>query len=172
MIYVGLVDSIVTGFYTVNIHGQTKCDEIVSNGGIMINTFVWSVISKWYKARFVGVLSDSDYTLSDFEEIERSIQPPSPVEKSPVEKLQEKTIIQDELIKITMMATDEIFVMIAPLLASQPTTMSFMNKRSGKEVSPMVDMYVAMVMMGLKTIDEVPTRYREQVKAILAQLEK
>lgn len=36
----------------------------------------------------------------------------------------------------------------------------------------MVDLYVAMVMRGLKTIDEVPTRYREQVKVILNQLEK
>lgn len=33
-------------------------------------------------------------------------------------------------------------------------------------------MYVAMVIRGLKTIDEVPARYREQVKEILAQLEK
>ena len=35
----------------------------------------------------------------------------------------------------------------------------------------MVDMYVAMVVRGLKTIDEVPSRYREEVKQILKQLE-
>ena len=34
----------------------------------------------------------------------------------------------------------------------------------------MVDMYVAMVQRGLKTIEEVPVRYREQVKKILEQL--
>ena len=33
-------------------------------------------------------------------------------------------------------------------------------------------MYVAMVIRGLKTVEEVPARYRQQVKEILAQLEK
>lgn len=36
----------------------------------------------------------------------------------------------------------------------------------------MVDMYVAMIIRGLKTIEEVPVRYREEVKKVLAQLEK
>ncbi len=35
----------------------------------------------------------------------------------------------------------------------------------------MVDMYVAMVMRGLKTIEQVPKRYREEVKKILDSLE-
>lgn len=73
---------------------------------------------------------------------------------------------QDDLIDITLMATDEMYMMIEPLLAQQP---QFIN---GKGVSKMVDMYTAMVIRGLKTIDEVPVRYREQVKEILAQLEK
>lgn len=36
----------------------------------------------------------------------------------------------------------------------------------------MVELYVVMVQRGLKTIDQVPTRYREQVKAILAAVEE
>jgi hypothetical protein len=40
-----------------------------------------------------------------------------------------------------------------------------------EEGSRMVDMYVAMVQRGLKTIDQVPVRYRERVREILAQLE-
>ena len=36
-----------------------------------------------------------------------------------------------------------------------------------KEVSPMVELYVVMIQRGLKTIDQVPARYREQVRAIL-----
>ena len=36
----------------------------------------------------------------------------------------------------------------------------------------MVDMYVAMVMRSLKTIEEVPARYREEVKKVLDKLEK
>lgn len=73
---------------------------------------------------------------------------------------------QDNLIDVTLCATDEMYMMIEPLLAAQP---QMINE---KEVSKMVDMYVAMVIRGLKTIDEVPVRYREQVKEILAQLEK
>ena len=73
---------------------------------------------------------------------------------------------QDNLIDVTLCATDEMYMMIEPLLAAQP---QMINE---KGVSKMVDMYVAMVMRGLKTVDEVPARYREQVKEILAQLEK
>ena len=36
----------------------------------------------------------------------------------------------------------------------------------------MVELYVAMVQRGLKTIDQVPARYREDVKVLLAELEK
>ena len=35
----------------------------------------------------------------------------------------------------------------------------------------MVELYVIMVQRGLKTIDQVPVRYREQVKAILETIE-
>ena len=35
----------------------------------------------------------------------------------------------------------------------------------------MVELYVVMVQRGLKTIDQVPVRYREQVKAILETIE-
>lgn len=73
---------------------------------------------------------------------------------------------QDNLIDVTLCATDEMYMMIEPLLAAQP---QMINE---KGVSKMVDMYAAMVIRGLKTIDEVPARYREQVKEILAQLEK
>ena len=42
----------------------------------------------------------------------------------------------------------------------------------GKEVSKMVELYVVMVQRGLKTIEEVPARYREEVRAILEAVEK
>lgn len=41
-----------------------------------------------------------------------------------------------------------------------------------KEVSKMVELYVVMIQRGLKTIDQVPVRYREQVKVILESVEK
>ena len=35
----------------------------------------------------------------------------------------------------------------------------------------MVELYVVMVQRGLKTIDEVPSRYRAQVQLLLASIE-
>lgn len=75
--------------------------------------------------------------------------------------LQETNDNQDDLIDISLCATDEMYMMIEPLLSAVPQTMS------ERMVSKMVEMYVAMVERGLKTIDEVPLRYREQVKEIL-----
>lgn len=70
---------------------------------------------------------------------------------------------QDKLINTTMLATDEMYMMLEPLLAET------LNERS---TSKMVDMYVAMAQRGIKTIEQVPIRYREEVKKILDQLEK
>ena len=58
------------------------------------------------------------------------------------------------------------YMMLEPLLASTYSLMS-----EGGE-SRMVDLYVAMVQRGLKTVEEVPVRYREQVIEILKQLEE
>lgn len=82
-------------------------------------------------------------------------------------ELKQTNEIQDVLIDTTMMATDEMFTMFEPLLSQVSETLQLT-----KEVSKLVDMYVAMVMRGLKKENEVPERYREQVKEILAQLEK
>lgn len=83
-------------------------------------------------------------------------------------KIKEVNNTQDILIDITMMATDEVYTMLEPILEMIPQkTMSL-----ERSVSKMVDMYVAMVQRDLKTIDQVPARYREEVARILAELEK
>lgn len=82
-----------------------------------------------------------------------------------VKELEEVNAIQDTLIDVSLLATDEIFMMIEPLLSEANT---YNIEGSNK----MVDMYVAMIIRGLKTIDEVPLRYREEVRMILEQLEK
>lgn len=86
--------------------------------------------------------------------------------------LQEINGIQDELIDINMMATDEVYTILEPILASMPQAMSLSTKNGKEGRNPMVDLYVAMIQRGLKTIDTVPVRYREQVKNILETLEK
>lgn len=80
--------------------------------------------------------------------------------------LEETNRSQNDLIDITLLATDEMYMMIEPLLAEQPQMIN------GKGVSKMIDMYVAMVIRGLKTIEEVPARYRKEVQAMLDKLEK
>ena len=86
-------------------------------------------------------------------------------------KIKEVNNTQDILIDTTMMATDEVYTMLEPILEMMPMTISIDGEMKGGS-SKMVDMYVAMVQRGLKTIDQVPTRYREEVRRILSELEK
>ena len=82
--------------------------------------------------------------------------------------VEETNQIQDEIIDIQLMATDELYTIVEPLLAEIQVCNSTYNLGGSK----MVEMYVCMVQRGLKTIDEVPLRYREEVRTILEQLEK
>ena len=66
---------------------------------------------------------------------------------------------QDELIDITMMATDQMYCLLEPLLASIYT--------DTEAVNPLVSMYAAIVQRGLKTIDQIPIKWREQVEKII-----
>ena len=83
------------------------------------------------------------------------------------EEIKEVNNTQDILIDTTMLATDEIFTMIEPILDVVPQNISL-----EKGVSKMVDMYVCMIQRGLKTIEQIPIRYREEVRRILEELEK
>ena len=75
---------------------------------------------------------------------------------------------QYQLLDTTFMAIDEVFCLIEPILAMIPMTMSL--EREVK--NPMVELYVVMIQRGLKTIDQVPERYREDVKEILKAIEE
>ena len=81
-----------------------------------------------------------------------------------VESLEKTNQVQDELINISLLATDEMYIMIEPLLE--------VAQVSERGLGKMVDMYVAMIIRGLKTIEEVPLRYREEVRTIIEQLDK
>ena len=77
---------------------------------------------------------------------------------------QETNETQDHIIDASLCAVDELYMMYETTQEVEPMS-------TGEEGSRMVDMYVAMVQRGLKTIDQVPVRYREKVREILAQLE-
>ena len=83
----------------------------------------------------------------------------------------------EALTDVMLCAIDEVFMMLDPLInISEEVVMSMENSEQlgellNKEVSKMVELYVVMVQRGLKTIEQVPARYREQVKALLAEVE-
>ena len=88
-----------------------------------------------------------------------------PTIEDKVRELEKVNAIQDELINVYLLATDEMFCMLEPVLSS-------VNIIDAKGVSKMVDMYVVMTQRGLKIIEDVPLRYREEVKRVLEALEK
>lgn len=113
----------------------------------------------------IGGYSETDTEIIVNYTINEMVINNTPTLEDRVKELEEVNATQDRLIDISLLATDEIFMMIEPLLSEVNTYNVGGNNK-------MVDMYVAMVQRGLKTIDEVPVRYREQVKNILEQLEK
>ena len=80
--------------------------------------------------------------------------------------LDELSVTHDELFDGNMLAIDELFTILEPLMVETYS----MNEEM--EVNPMVELYVVMVQRGLKTLEQVPARYREQVRQILEKVEK
>ena len=138
--------------------------KLVERNGlrILISDFGYLLHNKGndiYAEKFyLGINSN----VNDFEEVANSNIDEKLITK--ITEIDKENSIQNELIDISLLATDEMYIMIEPLLEAM-----IINERG---VSKMVDMYVAMIIRGLKTIDEVPLRYREEVRLILEQLEK
>ena len=79
-----------------------------------------------------------------------------------IDKLK-STIEQNELtIDLLLYSIDEIYTSVEPLLAMVPMTIETENK-----VSKLVNFYVLMIKRDLKTIDEIPERFREEVNKLL-----
>ena len=83
----------------------------------------------------------------------------------------------EALTDVMLCAIDEVFRMLDPLISvSEEVVMSMesseqLSELLNKEVNKMVELYVVMVQRGLKTIEQVPARYREQVRELLANVE-
>ena len=106
-------------------------------------------------------------TLDNFEEVEDK-----DIDKRLFVKIQNidnENMVQNETLDTTMLALDEMFILFEPILM---TTMSVLSVNKREVRNPMVELYVVMIQRGLKTIDQVPARYREEVKAILDAIEK
>lgn len=102
---------------------------------------------KYYKKVILGKNDSSDnYT----EEIDEKYINPEFIE-------------QNELtIDLLLYSIDEIYTSVEPLLAMVPMTIETENK-----VSRLVNFYVLMIKRDLKTIEEVPERFREEVNKFL-----
>lgn len=81
---------------------------------------------------------------------------PQPTLKDKIEELEKINTEQDELINTTMLAADEMFTMLEPLLEEVVTLL--------KSDSKIVDLYVAIIKRELKTIEEVPLKYKEMIE--------
>lgn len=73
---------------------------------------------------------------------------------------------QDEEILVNMLANTEMFEMI---LGMMPTTLSIENKNNGG--SNMVEVYVTLIIKGIKAVEDVPLAIKEKVIERLKQLE-
>lgn len=102
---------------------------------------------KYYKKIILGKNDSSDnYT----EEIDEKYINPEFIE-------------QNELtIDLLLYSIDEIYTLVEPLLTMVPMTIETENK-----VSKLVNFYVLMVKRGLKNIEEVPERFREEVRRLI-----
>ena len=72
-------------------------------------------------------------------------------------------IEQNELtIDLLLYTIDELYTSIEPLLTMIPMTIETENK-----VSKLINFYVLMIKRDLKTIEEIPERFREEVNKLL-----
>lgn len=122
--------------------------------------------NSYYDTVYLGINDSVD----DYVELE------DPERKSNIDELNEKVDIleqndqmHDGIIDTTMMAIDEIFMMIEPFLDMIPLAMTIDSREEKRD--PMVELYVAMIQRGLKTLEQVPVRYRAEVEDLLNKLE-
>ncbi|EII6832923.1 TPA: hypothetical protein KPG21_000278 [Clostridioides difficile] len=76
---------------------------------------------------------------------------------------------QNDDITDLMLATAEICEMV--LNSQQTSTMSLKNIKLNEGGSSMAAIYVGLIERGLKTIDQVPVKYREEVRKMCEVLE-
>ena len=81
------------------------------------------------------------------------------VELDNLKEISQKTL--DNL----LLAVDEIYTMVEPLLMMIPMTIP--EEEGEPPLSNLIPFYAAIVERGLKSIEEVPDRYREEVAALL-----
>lgn len=90
-------------------------------------------------------------------------------QKKKVNNLDTSQKTQDNDITDLMLATTEICEMV--LNSQQASTMSLRNIKLSEGGSSMAAIYVGLIERGLKIIDQVPVKYREEVRKMCEALE-
>ncbi len=82
----------------------------------------------------------------------------------------------ETLADVLLCAIDELFTMVEPILTVNEELCVMGEEKNSKLNAlggdSMVELYAVMVQRGLKTIEQVPARYREKVKALLDVVEE
>ena len=116
---------------------------------------------KYYKKVYLGKIDSVD----NYGEVvdEKYVNMDYVVELDEVKNTVNKNKEQNEMnLDLLLLSIDKMYTMFEPMLAAIPMTMSMKE-----EIDPMVNIYIAIVQRGLKDIEEVPERYREQVRGMI-----
>lgn len=90
--------------------------------------------------------------------------PSLPAMEKNLNNVNDEQDMQNEIDNTTMLAIADIFEMLTPAIA----TSNINTKEGGNK---MVELYVVLIMRGLKTIDQVPSSIRPQVEEMLKQVQ-
>nr|DAO08277.1 MAG TPA: CotH kinase protein [Caudoviricetes sp.] len=91
--------------------------------------------------------------------------------KEEVKNINGYQVIQDEEIMMNMMASADIFELVLGILSMQLETASCNeNEREIIGGNKMIELYATLIIKGKKTIEDVPTKIRPQVEAMLKDL--
>lgn len=118
---------------------------------------------KFYKK---VILSPND-SIDNYGEVvdEKYINMDYVVEMDELKASLEETIKQNELtINLLLFSIDELYMSVEPLLAMVPMTL---NEDYDVNISKLAYLYALMIKRDLKKINEIPERFREEVKKIL-----
>ncbi len=70
----------------------------------------------------------------------------------------------DFTVDLLLLTIDELYISIEPILASVPMTLDYTGVGN---ISKFINFYVLMVKRGLKSIDEIPERFKEDVRKLI-----
>lgn len=99
-------------------------------------------------------------SLDNFEEVRDEDVKDSLLKK--INELDEENIMQYEIMDATMLVLDEVFNCVESISPSA-ITMSADNE----EPNQIINFYAIMVQRGLKDLDDIPDKYKEQITKIL-----